>query len=258
MSSGEQHLRSREVSALLAALDRLYAPVGRAEFPGHLFGVLAELLPDTLTTLDFLDLSTGKVETHVAPILAETVSVPEMEAVIRQYLWQNPVVDHLIGKNAAVVMQPTDVISQRQFRRTDLYALGFPPAGLDSQGVAGLSWPGRIGGFAVNRPGPRNFTASEVTLVGHLRPHVERAFMAAWRTGVRRAAAPAAALTQREEEVLHWLGAGKRNAEIALILGISPRTVHKHVEHVLAKLGVETRTAAVATLAQGSASHANF
>jgi DNA-binding CsgD family transcriptional regulator len=50
-------------------------------------------------------------------------------------------------------------------------------------------------------------------------------------------------LTAREKEVLHWIGQGKTNAEIALILGISPHTVKKHVEHLLAKLGVENRVA---------------
>lgn len=51
-------------------------------------------------------------------------------------------------------------------------------------------------------------------------------------------------LTQREEEVLHWLAEGKNNPEIAIILQISPRTVHKHVEHIFHKLSVETRHAA--------------
>ncbi|MCB1901760.1 MAG: DNA-binding response regulator, partial [Rhodocyclaceae bacterium] len=34
--------------------------------------------------------------------------------------------------------------------------------------------------------------------------------------------------------------------DIGEILGTSPRTVHKHLEHVFEKLGVETRTAAAA------------
>jgi hypothetical protein len=38
---------------------------------------------------------------------------------------------------------------------------------------------------------------------------------------------------------------GKTDADIAARLSISPRTVHKHLEHIYAKLGVETRTAAV-------------
>lgn len=52
-------------------------------------------------------------------------------------------------------------------------------------------------------------------------------------------------LTEREGEVLHWLAEGKSNPEIGVILGVSPRTVGKHVEHIYAKLGVESRTAAL-------------
>lgn len=56
----------------------------------------------------------------------------------------------------------------------------------------------------------------------------------------------AAALTQRESEVLSWVAKGKTNRDIAEILGMSPRTVNKHLEHIFDKLGVETRSAAAA------------
>lgn len=55
-----------------------------------------------------------------------------------------------------------------------------------------------------------------------------------------------AALTPREAEVLSWLAKGKTNRDIGDILGMSHRTVNKHLEHVYEKLGVETRTAAAA------------
>lgn len=51
-------------------------------------------------------------------------------------------------------------------------------------------------------------------------------------------------LTERESEVLLWLARGKGNAEIAIILGVSPRTVNKHLEQVFRKLSVENRTSA--------------
>lgn len=51
-------------------------------------------------------------------------------------------------------------------------------------------------------------------------------------------------LTQREAEVILWVVKGKTNRDIGLILGMSPRTVNKHLEHIYIKLGVETRTAA--------------
>ncbi len=53
-------------------------------------------------------------------------------------------------------------------------------------------------------------------------------------------------LTTREGEVLSWLAKGKTNRDIAQILGLSPRTVDKHLEQIYAKLGVENRTAAAA------------
>lgn len=53
-------------------------------------------------------------------------------------------------------------------------------------------------------------------------------------------------LTQREAEVLLWVSYGKPNRVISDILTISPRTVHKHVERIFDKLGVETRSAATA------------
>ena len=59
------------------------------------------------------------------------------------------------------------------------------------------------------------------------------------------AASPPPGLTPREGDVMRWLSCGKTDAEIAALLQISPRTVHKHLEHVYVKLGVETRTAAV-------------
>jgi DNA-binding NarL/FixJ family response regulator len=61
-----------------------------------------------------------------------------------------------------------------------------------------------------------------------------------------------AALTPRETEVLSWLSKGKTNRDIGDILGMSPRTVNKHLEHIFKKLGVETRSAATAIAANGS------
>ena len=51
-------------------------------------------------------------------------------------------------------------------------------------------------------------------------------------------------LTQRESEVLLWIARGKSNRDIGEILGLSPRTVNKHLEQVYAKLGVENRASA--------------
>ena len=54
-------------------------------------------------------------------------------------------------------------------------------------------------------------------------------------------------LTSREAELLYWLSNGKANRDIADILGISYRTVDKHLEHLFTKVGAESRSSAVAT-----------
>lgn len=54
------------------------------------------------------------------------------------------------------------------------------------------------------------------------------------------------ALTAREAEVLLWVSRGKSNRDMSEILGISHRTVNKHLEQVFEKLGVENRAAAAA------------
>ncbi len=53
-------------------------------------------------------------------------------------------------------------------------------------------------------------------------------------------------LTEREAEVLLWISRGKANREISEILGISPRTVNKHLEQVFEKMGIENRASAAA------------
>jgi DNA-binding response OmpR family regulator/DNA-binding CsgD family transcriptional regulator len=58
------------------------------------------------------------------------------------------------------------------------------------------------------------------------------------------------ALTNREAEVLVWISRGKSNRDIGDILGISPRTVNKHLEQIFTKLGVENRASAAAQAAK--------
>nr|WP_295742278.1 response regulator transcription factor [uncultured Acidocella sp.] len=53
-------------------------------------------------------------------------------------------------------------------------------------------------------------------------------------------------LSAREAEVLLWVARGKPNKDVSDILGISPRTVNKHLEQVFTKLGVENRASAAA------------
>ena len=71
--------------------------------------------------------------------------------------------------------------------------------------------------------------------------------------GVSPASLAPLGLSRREAEVLRWVAEGKTNVEIGTILGVSHRTVGKHLERVFQKLNVETRTAAAAAAQQAVA-----
>ena len=69
----------------------------------------------------------------------------------------------------------------------------------------------------------------------------------AWAAGMEALAGPDVDdLTTREREVLSLLAAGLSSEQIAHELRITRRTLATHVQHILTKLGVHTRTQAVA------------
>lgn len=59
-----------------------------------------------------------------------------------------------------------------------------------------------------------------------------------------------ASLTEREREIVQWLGLGKTNAEIATIEGLSENTVKHYVTDIFDKLGVSNRTQLVRRVAE--------
>jgi DNA-binding NarL/FixJ family response regulator len=57
-------------------------------------------------------------------------------------------------------------------------------------------------------------------------------------------------LTPRQAEVTYWVAQGKTNPEIGLILGASSRTIDKHMERILERLGVENRASLIVATAE--------
>jgi DNA-binding CsgD family transcriptional regulator len=53
---------------------------------------------------------------------------------------------------------------------------------------------------------------------------------------------------RRPAQVLYWVAQGKSNEEIGIILGIATQTVKGHLKPLFARLGVENRAAAAASV----------
>jgi DNA-binding NarL/FixJ family response regulator len=63
---------------------------------------------------------------------------------------------------------------------------------------------------------------------------------------LQKSSSPTTVLTAREVQVLKLVASGKRNRAIAAKLGISEKTVARHISNIFNKLGISSRAAATA------------
>ncbi len=204
--------------------------------------------PEHLLAFDRTNAVTGEVDNR----FNRDCGLPHDEFLARWACMhlEHPGIAYLVDGGKEQVFSVTDIVSQRQFEETAFFAEIFKPMALSAQIAAVIPVEGHIVGITINRDTP--FTQDDKAAVELLHPHIIQAHFRAMTLDAQPAAGLEIdfsiwrnhGLTRRECEALQWVVEGKRNAEIAIILGMQRRTVGKHVERILAKLGVETRTAA--------------
>jgi DNA-binding response OmpR family regulator/DNA-binding CsgD family transcriptional regulator len=147
-----------------------------------------------------------------------------------------------------LVIDPVGRIAWRSPRAAEslaLFGIDVPdsPSGESLAQLAGMAGQPGTGATLIGESGEQSLYARSLGAVG-LGEHMLLLDVRVRGESSTRIAG--AQLTPREAEVLSWLAKGKTNRDIGDILGLSPRTVNKHLEHVYEKLGVETRAAAAA------------
>jgi DNA-binding NarL/FixJ family response regulator len=141
----------------------------------------------------------------------------------------------------------SDIISDRTWRNTEAAALMRPHWGRQYQFAIPIyspTTPTMFAAWVFARSG-RDFTARHREVAYLVRPvlaQVTRHHTAALEAGAH-PRGPTPALTDREQVILRLLARGRTAPEIGRRLDISPRTVHKHVEHLYRKLDVHDRRA---------------
>jgi DNA-binding CsgD family transcriptional regulator len=143
----------------------------------------------------------------------------------------------------------SDFLTRRELHRSQLYSDWFRPFDVEHEIELALSspqWHTRT--FVLDRRGraSRDFSERDRLALDLLKPHLTRLWENAAERRRAREQEESVLLTAREREVLSWVARGKTNPQIAEALWLSPATVRKHLENVYGKLGVSTRTAAVA------------
>lgn len=156
---------------------------------------------------------------------------------LARYLHACPVNRHVLDSNAPFFW------SKRQGVRGERYQVVKQPRG---DGLHGLQVPvfGPTG-----LEGAVSFAGTSIDASASARLLLEMVGRSAFRAARQLAEAPAdvraGALSAREREVLRWVAAGRRQAEIAATLGLSPRTVENHLRRARQRLGVATTAQAV-------------
>lgn len=156
-----------------------------------------------------------------------------------------------------VAVALSDLASVRTLRRLPLYEDFYRPRGTLDQLLCVVELTGRRGTVLTFSRGRRGFRAGERALVELLSPHLSQslarrrrlaALVDAERAATGRAARIGAELdrwhelTARERHVAGLAAGGVTDRGIARHLGISHRTVHKHLEATYRKLGIGSRT----------------
>ena len=250
-----QHLTRNDYAmtlALLGELERDCAGDDPAGFARHLLLALDRVVASEFSTLSVCHIQTGHRQVAGLPGLA--LSAADVEGFDRHF-HEHPLVRFHGHARREVVRRLSDEVTARDFRRSALYADYYRRIGIDRViAVPLLIDEHTLVSLVLNRS-RNDFSDRERERLELLRPHLAFLYRQACRCAPQAPAqgpdlrpcgvSGAECLTDREREVLQWLAFGKTDAEIAALLGVSPRTVHKHLEHVYVKLGVETRTAAV-------------
>lgn len=136
--------------------------------------------------------------------------------------------------------QMADFLPVRELRSLPIYTEFLAPCPTIAS-IALPTAPNRTRVYQFFRTGSKPFTAHEMTTLELLAPHVYEIYKEAARRH-----RPPVRLTRREFDVLRCVARGLRTPQIAEQLSVSPSTVRKHLENAFGRLGVSSRTAAVA------------
>jgi DNA-binding CsgD family transcriptional regulator len=211
-------------------------------FARHGAEQLPRLVASEITTLSVCDLRTHSRSVVSSP--ANAIS-PRERAVFNQFFDMHPLVryhsDHLGGGTQRI----SDLLAPGDFRESALYNEYYRRIGIDhAMAVPLMVDRGLLVSFVLNRT-KRDFSERERMFLDLVREPLSSLYRHLLARGRGTGGFATLPVTPREREVLTWLAAGKTDREIGEILGMSPRTVQKHLQHIYEKLGVETRTAAV-------------
>jgi DNA-binding CsgD family transcriptional regulator len=231
---------------------------GLAEFRDGTLALVRELVP--CESASYNEVRPGEQPIVVADPYEELT--PAQLELFGRVAGENPLIGHYARTGDGQALRFSDLISHRHLHRLEIYNQVYRERGVEHQLAFVLpAPPGQVVGIALNRE-RSDFTDEETAMLDLLRPPMQACYerlieherlLASLHAyeGRDRVAERASelGLSTRELEVIRAVMRGASNAEVGLSLGISRRTVEKHLQRVYARLEVTSRTQAIGKLA---------
>jgi DNA-binding CsgD family transcriptional regulator len=236
--------------ALLELIGDVCGLLDIEELRHGLLDSLHRVLPSDYVSLNDVGPSPDQIVTMMQP------DVPELVSRWAEHAHENPLLRYYLDTADGRANRFSDVMAQDDLHELALYREVYAPLGVEYQMAFTLpASSDRVLAIALSRRG-RDYSDAERDFANEARPFLIQAYLnaiaydALFARAGEETATPlvdslqAAGLTGREAEVLRLVALGRSNHHIAAELGISDRTVGKHLEHSFRKLGVGDRSTA--------------
>jgi DNA-binding CsgD family transcriptional regulator len=230
-----------------------------AEFRTGVLDLARELVPCESASYNELKPGIGGVGAVVVSEPDEWLTEQSVE-LFGRLAGENPLVAHYSRTGDGQPLRFSDFISRRRLHALTLYDELYRPLDVEHQIAFVLpSPPGEIVGIALNRH-RHDFTHEEAAMLELLRRPLRACYqrlvereqlidvLSATRDEQTETQALAMGLSERQTEIMHAVVGGASNAQVGVSLGISRRTVEKHLQNIYAQLEVTSRTQAVARM----------
>ena len=212
--------------------------------------LLSKLFPCDGLAWNELDMQQVRAEVYARP---GNHPFGDLARKLLEFRNDHPLVTSALGDSMAGVWRPrrlSDIVSDREFHESRLYREGFREMRINRQLSlrTALAGPGTLHSWVMNRWN-QDFSDREMDLAREIQPLLcllDTAYSQPPPTATNNPwPADEFGLTDREAEILALVAQGLKSTAVGHLLGISPRTVSKHLEHSYSKLRCTNRVDAV-------------
>jgi DNA-binding CsgD family transcriptional regulator len=254
-------LTSKDLRTVLDLVHAMHAD-DRGAPPLDVLAELGQLVGADVSSYTRVEHRSARLVTSVvSPVEQNLSESPGFHSVFHQHPALAAYRAGRIQLGRAVAM--SELAEPAALRRLPLYVDYYLPRGTQDQLLCVCSLDRRYGNTLAFNRSRRGFTARDREVAELITPHWaqamdRRARLAALTSATRQLARHAdrlddtlaglPTLTRGERLIVEQLLGGLTDREIARCLEISPRTVHKHLEHVYRKLGATNRASLIAIL----------